>query len=176
MSSSEPDALLAQVRNLLESTMLVSIAFVALSMTRKEGDTPPLTEQFPVNLEIAVQATGEGAVYRLTAAVERPDISVSVSVLAIYESNQSSAFQAPDVARAFGEMVAIPALYPYARAKMQGLTTDAGVERPVVLGILDMTRRFLIRSAEEETDTVDDASASATDERSVSEPPPADLA
>jgi hypothetical protein len=147
MSSSDGDALRAEVRSLLESTRLAGIAFVALSMTRKEGDAPTSEVQFPVEVELGVQVTDEGAAYRITLSVERPDIEVSVSVVAGYHAQDPSAFAEPHVAQAFGELVALPAAYPFARAKMQELTIDTGAP-PVLLGILDMTKTVFNRLPE----------------------------
>jgi hypothetical protein len=148
-------------------------------MVRKEGDTPAPDIRFPVDLAMGAQATDENVAYRMTVGVERPDISASVSAVALFQSEQVAAFQSPEVAQLFGEMVAIPTLYPYARAKLQELTIDTGVGHPVLLGILDMTKAVVTPTEQSESEAADDAEGAGSDlgtKRPVGESPPADLA
>ena len=66
--------------------------------------------------------------------------------------------------RIFGEMVALPATYPFARAKLHEITIDTGIP-PVLLGILDMTRTALAPTDNGEAEA--DIAAPATTEPEV---------
>jgi hypothetical protein len=160
MTSSGSDDLRTQVRGLLEGSRLAAVGFVELSMTRKEGQSPSDEVHFPVDIGMGVQPTDEGVAYRVTIGVERPDMSVSVSVVAVYSSDEPSAFRSPDLAQAFGEMIALPAAYPFARAKLHEITVDTGVP-PVLLGILDMTRTAVSPTQEDGAAKTDGLALSA---------------
>ena len=126
-------------RELLDRTQLVSMTFLAVSMERKDGDPQAEDASFPVNIQIGLQLTDDGAAYRVGFSVDRPDLSASVTVGLLYRSEKPSDFDTDEAARAFGELVALPAAYPYARSKLQEITVDSGTA-PVLLGLLDLTR------------------------------------
>lgn len=174
MSSPSSETLREGVRSLLNTVRLVNIFFVDLSMARKDGPTPAPDAQFPVDLAMGAQSTDENVAYRMTVGVERPDVSVSVSAVALYQSEQISAFQSPEIMQMFGQMVAIPALYPFARAKLQELTIDTGVGRPVLLGILDMTKAVVTPTEQSESEAADVADLGT--ERPAGETSPTPLA
>ncbi len=128
-----------RLRNLLTGSTLGAINFMSLRMERKDAPAPPDGEQFPVNITLGMQVTDEGAAYRVSVGVDRPDIEVAVDVVVFYATPDPSKFLDEAAAQEFGVRVAVPAVYPFARAKLHELTVDSGV-RPVMLGILDMTR------------------------------------
>jgi len=137
------------LRKALNRCRLDAINFLALSMRRSDGIAPEEGQEFPLDIQLAAQLTDEGgAAYQVKVAVERPDISVSATVGLLYVTTEPELFRKEGVTHAFGELVALPAAYPYLRAKLHEISTDSGVE-PILLGILDMTR-ISLRASEDE--------------------------
>lgn len=125
---------------LLSAVAFTGINVLEATMVRKDGSQRVAPdEQFPATMEVGYQIVESAAIYRLTISVDRPDLVTRVAIAAQYLCPDTSRFSDPEVARLFGEKVATPAIYPFARAKMWEITTDTGVP-PVMLNLIDMTR------------------------------------
>lgn len=138
---------LDQVKAMLPDTSLMAINFVELQMMRK--NTPPTGggETFPAAIEVGYQVVGATMVYRVGMTVDRPDIFARVVVLVQYNVPDVDAFSDTAVAQVFGERVALPAGYPFARSKLFEMTVDTGVPA-VTMGMMDPSRFSLQQSDE----------------------------
>lgn len=128
------------VARLLSESTLAGVNFLEAHMIRKPDVEPVAPDVvFPVEMQIAYQVVDTGAVFRLQVTVDRPDLRASTVVAVEYRISDVHPFGDAAVAQLFGERVALPAAYPFARSKLLELTWDSGVS-PVIINILDMAR------------------------------------
>jgi hypothetical protein len=123
------------LRQLLPQISMLGVLFLHVEMHRKEGEPPEEGLQFPVNIGVLFQTAPGTAAFQVTVSVDRPDISVAVAVAVQYSMPEPDPLTDPTIAGLFAERVAIPAAYPYARAKIHEVTVDAGTA-PVTLNVL----------------------------------------
>lgn len=124
-----------RVRGLIPSTALTRIEFLEISAQRHDGQPPSPDQQFPVTIEFGYQLNGDYLAYRFRVSVDRPDLSCAVAVGTMHRVADPEAWNDEQTIVYFGENVALPAAYPYARAKLSAITSDMGVA-PVLLGLL----------------------------------------
>ena len=125
-----------QVRQLLPAVSLIAVTFLEVSMVRQDMPAPPPDQQFPVNIGLDYQTSDGSAFFRVRVVVVRPDITATVAVLVQYSIPEPDPLTDVAVAMAFAQRVAIPAAYPFARAKMHEVTIDSGTS-PILLNVLD---------------------------------------
>lgn len=123
-----------RVREIIPTATLTTIQFLEVSAART--DEPPFISSggVPVQLEIAFQLVENTANYKLRVAIERPDVSCAVAVGVQYTVADPTPWNDPDIIICFGQKVALAAAYPFARAKISGITGDMGIP-PVLLGM-----------------------------------------
>lgn len=128
-----------QVRAMLPDVNLTVINILEAAMSRT--DQPPVGPglRFPTQLEVGHQIIEGAIVFRIAVSVDRPDITTRVAVGVMYAVPDTNAFRDEAVVRTFGERIALPAAYPFARSKLFDLTVDSGVP-PVVLDLIDLGR------------------------------------
>lgn len=129
----------AVVGSLLRGSTLQGLIYTSASMERLEAPPPGTDQLVPVDITVDFQMTENLATFRVTASVARQDIRVAAAVAIQYSIPEIESLADEAVRELFTHKVVIPAAYPYLRAKIQGLSFDAGT-MPVVLSILDMTR------------------------------------
>jgi preprotein translocase subunit SecB len=132
---SEAGTLVDVVRALLPSVELRSVHFDELHAARVEGAASQEGERAPVTIQMELHTAPDFVAYRFRVGVERSDVTAQVSVVAVYGIADDAGWRNQDVQRTFGELVALPAAYPYARTKLHNLTADMGVP-PLVLSLI----------------------------------------
>lgn len=122
-----------KVRSLLGSVSLRGIYFDTINATRStdEGVDEGTTS---TTIEMEVQIGAESVAYRFRISADRRDVEAAVAVVTVYGVGSLDAFEDAEVQRTFGELVALPAAYPYARTKIHELTSGMAVP-PFILDL-----------------------------------------
>lgn len=101
-------------------------------------DTIPPPSEGGVDVDLAISTSVRmretGADYRLAVTAPLPTGEVVVDLAMIFDAGQPVAFKR-DAVRSFGEDVAYPALYPYARQGLADLTSrvlGSAIELPLL--------------------------------------------
>ncbi|MCW2521795.1 MAG: hypothetical protein JWO63_130 [Frankiales bacterium] len=138
-STTPPDDVVDRVRGILGQAKLGGINYLDLGVRRVPDVEPtPAGQAFPVSMTLGFQVLPAAVIYQLGVEISRPDLDAHVVMAIIYTIPDSTVFEDPDVVRVFGEKVAIPAAYPFARGKMNEITQETGVA-PVMLDLLDVS-------------------------------------
>jgi hypothetical protein len=123
------------VRSLLPSVELRGVHFDELHAARVDGAISAEGERAPVTIQMELHVGHDFVAYRFRVGVERSDVTARVSVIVAYGVTDGEPWKNEEVQRTFGELVALPAAYPYARTKIQNLTSEMNVP-PLILSLV----------------------------------------
>jgi hypothetical protein len=132
---SDLDGAVETVRALLPSVALQNVYFDEIYAQRVAGEDVQEDGVAETAIGMEVQRTTEALAYRFRINAKRLDVDTTVAVITVYRlEGAHDAFDDGDVQRTFGELVALPAAYPYARTKIHELTSGMAVP-PLILGV-----------------------------------------